>query len=154
MFDSFATIDAIVVFPVPGEPVITIILPWFIFTPPISICCSLFLFPSPLWVWIFRQVRLLFHPFQPRSLFCQLEPLALKRHLRPSSAPPSGPARPTRSRMGRARLVEQRHALFMHRNFSSHKGGINSVRFTASMASPQHFHRVEQLFRPLDGVFA
>lgn len=28
--DSFATIDAVVVFPVPGEPVITIILPWFI----------------------------------------------------------------------------------------------------------------------------
>ena len=27
MFDSFATIDAVVVFPVPGEPVITIILP-------------------------------------------------------------------------------------------------------------------------------
>ena len=27
LFDSFATIDAVVVFPVPGEPVITIILP-------------------------------------------------------------------------------------------------------------------------------
>ena len=40
ILDSFAKIDEIVLFPVPGEPVIIIILPFFIILPPLKYILS------------------------------------------------------------------------------------------------------------------